>query len=251
MVERPKMIDENGLRMDGRKPDQLREMKIEAGILKRADGSAYVEWGENKVLAAVYGPREAHPRHLQHPTKAIVQCRYNMAAFSVSERKRPGPDRRSVEISKIISEALENVIFVEQYPRTSIDIFIEVIQAGAGTRCAGLTAASVALADAGIPMKDLIPACAVGKIDGQIVLDLRKEEDNYGEADMPMALIPRTEEFVLLQMDGDFTFEEFDKALKMGIDACKRINEMQKEALRKRYAVTAEEMETEKTEVVE
>lgn len=223
------------LRVDGRRFDELRNITIKAGILNRADGSAYIEMGKNKILSAVYGPRELHPRHLQDPLKALVRCRYNMASFSVSERKRPGPDRRSVEISKIISEALENVIFTEQFPRTAIDIFIEVLEANAGTRCAGLIAASVALADAGIPIKDLISAVACGKVNGQIVVDLSKEEDNNGEADLPIAIIPRTGEIVLMQMDGHLTEEEFYTALDLGINACKKIYELQKEALKRKY----------------
>jgi len=225
----------DGRRKDGRKFDELRPIKIEAGVLKRADGSAYVEWGGNKALAAVYGPREAQPRHIQNPTKAIVQCRYNMAAFSVSDRKRQGPDRRSVEISKITSEALDRVIFTEQFPRATIDVYMEVLQADAGTRCTCLTAASVALADAGIPMKDFVSACAVGKVDGQIVLDLGKEEDNLGDADMPIAIMPRTKEILLLQMDGHLTMDEFNKAVDMGMNACMKIYETQKEALKKKY----------------
>ncbi|MEM2943351.1 MAG: exosome complex exonuclease Rrp41 [Methanomassiliicoccales archaeon] len=241
-METLRLIDENGLRIDGRKVDELRPIKIEAGVLKRADGSAYVEWGKNKVLAAVYGPRECHPRHLQDPSKALVQCRYNMIAFSVMERKRPGPDRRSVEISKIIAEALEYVIFTEYFPRTSIDVYIEILQANAGTRCAGLTAASVALADAGVPMRDLIPAVAVGKVDNHVVLDLTKEEDNHGQADLPMAIIPRTREVLLLQMDGHMTVDEFNKGIEMGYRACEKIYQLQKDALRRRYAV--EEIES-------
>lgn len=237
------LVDENGRRLDGRRLDELRPIRIEAGVLKRADGSAYVEWGDNRVLAAVYGPREAHPRHLQDPSRAIVQCRYNMAPFSVSDRKRPGPDRRSVEISKVTSEAFSAVVFTEQFPRTSIDIFIEVLQADAGTRCAGITAAAVALADAGIPMRDLVTAVASGKIAGQVALDLNKEEDNFGDADCPVAFVPRTGEIVLLQMDGHLTEEEFDQAMRYSRDAAQRIYEMQKDALRRRYAVTALEGE--------
>ncbi len=232
-----KLIDDNGIRVDGRTLDELRPIKIEAGVLKRADGSAYVEFGKNKVLAAVYGPRECHPRHMQDPSKAIVQCKYNMIAFSVNDRKRPGPDRRSVEISKIISEALEYVVFTENFPRTSIDVYIEVLQANAGTRCAGLTAASVALADAGIPMKDLVPAVAVGKVNDQVVLDLQKEEDNFGQADLPIAMIPRTGEVLLMQMDGHLTMDEFDRALELGVGACKKIYDLQKDALQRRYSV--------------
>jgi len=234
-----KLVDDSGRRLDGRRLDELRPIRIEAGVLKRPDGSAYIEWGGNRVLAAVYGPREAHPRHLQDPARALVQCRYNMAPFSVSDRKRPGPDRRSVEISKVTSEAFSAVVFTEQFPRTSVDVYIEVLQADAGTRCAGITAASVALADAGIPMRDLIASCASGKIAGQVAVDLNKEEDNFGDADCPMAVVARTGEIVLLQMDGHLTEDEFDRAMKLSMDATARIDEMQRDALRRRYAVTA------------
>ncbi len=237
-----KLMDASGRRLDGRKSDELRPIRIEAGVLRRADGSAYMEWGGNRVLAAVYGPREAHPRHLQDPARALVQCRYNMAPFSVSDRKRPGPDRRSVEISKVISEAFASVVFVEQFPRTSVDIFIEVLQADAGTRCAGLSAASVALADAGVPMRDLLASCASGKIEGVVCVDLNKEEDNFGDADCPMAIVPRTGEIVLLQMDGHLTYDEFQKVMDLSIGATHRIYELQRDALRRRYSVTLEDI---------
>jgi exosome complex component RRP41 len=157
-----KLIDENEVRIDGRKLNDLRPTKIEVGVLGNADGSAYIEQGKNKILAAVYGPKEAHPKHLALPDRAALRCRYHMAPFSVDERKSPAPSRRELELSKVIREALEPSIFTEYYPRTSIDLFIEVLQADGGTRCAGITVASVALADAGIPMRDLICACAAG-----------------------------------------------------------------------------------------
>ena len=225
----------DGIRIDGRKKDELRDIKIEAGVLKRADGSAYVEWGMNKVYAAVYGPRELFPRFLRRSDKAILQCKYNMASFSVEERKRPGPDRRSVEISKVTRGALEPVVLTENFPESVINVNIEVVQAEAGTRCAGITCASVALADAGIPMKDLVPACAAGKISGEIVLDLCKEEDNFGESDLPIAMVPRTGGISLLQMDGLMTAEELEKALNLAKKGCKIVYKKQREALRRRY----------------
>ncbi|HLN50579.1 MAG: exosome complex exonuclease Rrp41 [Thermoplasmata archaeon] len=234
----PVLLSPEGLRLDGRRLDELRPIRIEAGVLHQADGSAFVEWGQNKVMAAVYGPREVHPRHLQQNNKAIIQCKYNMAAFAVDERKRPGLDRRSQEISKVIAEAFESVVFAEEFPRTSIDVYIEVLQANAGTRCAGLVAASVALADAGIPMVDLVPAVAVGKVAGQIVLDLKKEEDNFGEADLPMALVPQSGRLVLLQMEGHMTEEELGRALDLGVKGCRDIYDKMKAALRARYTLT-------------
>ena len=230
-----KLINEQGLRMDGRRPDQLRPLKIEAGVLKQADGSAYLEWGGNKVLAAVYGPRECHPRHDQDPTKARVRVRYNMAAFSVSDRKRPGPDRRSQEISKISSEALEHVVLTSLYPKNAIDVYIEILEAEAGTRCAGVTAAAVALADAGIPMRGMVTSVAAGKVDDVVCLDLSREEDNFGQTDFPIAVVAKTGEIVLLQQDGHFTPAEMDQALEYTLKAAGEIYEIQKAALLRRY----------------
>jgi exosome complex component RRP41 len=236
MSEEVRLLREDGLRLDGRKFDELRPIKMEAGVLKRADGSAYLEWGGNKVMAAVYGPRELHPRHMQRSLKAIVRVKYNMESYSVSDRKRPGNDRRSNEISKVVSEALESVVFTEQFPRSVVDVFIEVLQADAGTRVAGLTAASVAIADAGIPMKALVTACAAGKIEDKVVLDLGKLEDNAGQADLPIAIIPPTDEIVLMQMDGHLTPDEFRQAKEMAMKACHEIYELQKDALKRRYS---------------
>jgi len=236
MAEEPeRLIAEDGTRLDGRKPDELRPLRIQAGVLKRADGSAYLELGSNKIIAAVYGPRELHPRHKQKPDRAVIRFRYNMAPFSVDERKRPGPDRRSIEISKLSKEALEPALFTEYYPRTAIDIFVEVLQADAGTRCAGITAASVALADAGIEMKDLVAAVAAGKVDGHIVLDPMYYEDGYGEADVPLAMMPKYDAITLLQMDGNMTEDEFKEAVRLAKKGCKIIYREQRRALKRKY----------------
>ena len=239
-MKKPEKLIVNGKRLDGRMPDELRPLKIEAGILERADGSAYVELGANKVLAAVYGPREMHPRHRQQPDTAVLRCRYNMAPFSVDERKRPGPDRRSVEISKVTREALEPVLFLELYPRSVIDVFIEILQADAGTRTAGINAATVALADAGVPIRDMVSSVAVGKIDDTIVLDLTKDEDQWGTTDMPIAIVPRKKMITLLQMDGHFSKEEFRQALDLAFKGCEQIYEVQRQALREKYAIKQE-----------
>lgn len=225
----------DGLRLDGRRADELRPVKIEVGILARADGSCYIEMGGNKVIAAVYGPREVHPRHLQEVTRAIVRYRYNMASFSVEERKRPGPDRRSYELSKVSREALEPVILTSFFPRSVIDVFVEVLQADAGTRTAGINAAAVALADAGIPMKSMISSCAAGKVGDTIVLDPMKEEDNFGQADLPIAMTPNGD-ITLMQMDGNLTPDEFRQAVMMAMKGAKDIYELQRRALVAKYS---------------
>ncbi|RZN63939.1 MAG: exosome complex exonuclease Rrp41 [Candidatus Methanoliparum thermophilum] len=235
MDEKPERFIVDGLRLDGRKKDEIRPIKMEAGVMNRADGSCYIEWGNNKIIAAVYGPREVHPRHLQETYRAILRYRYNMASFAVDERRRPGPDRRSIEISKVSREAIEPVLMLEQYPRSSIDVFVEVLQADAGTRAAGITAASVALADAGIPMRNLVSAISVGKVDGEVVLDLNKIEDNFGDADMPVAMIVESGEVTLLQMDGIFTKNEFIEAMELAKRGCSQIYDIQRDCLISKY----------------
>jgi exosome complex component RRP41 len=236
MSEKPeKLIDKKGLRLDGRKADELRPLKLEVGVLSNADGSAYIEHGKNKILAAVFGPREMHPKHLSLPDRMVLRCRYHMAPFSVQERKSPAPSRREVELSKVIRESLEPAVFVDLYPRSGIDIYVEVLQADGGTRCASITAAALAIADAGIPMRDLVVACAAGKIDDKVVLDLMDTEDKVGVADVPVAFMPNLNAVTLLQMDGVLTPEEFDNAVNLAIEGCKKIYVMQKEALKTKY----------------
>lgn len=244
-----RLIDDNGLRVDGRRLDELRPLKLEVGVLDKADGSAYIEHGRNKILAAVFGPREAHPKHIALADRAVVRCRYHMAPFSTDERKSPAPSRREQELSKVIRESLEPSIMSEYYPRSTIDLFIEVLQADAGTRCAGITSASLALADAGIPLRELVAGCAAGKIDGRVVLDLSDIEDKKGDADLPIAYMPKSNAIGLLQMDGSLTEDELKQALDMGVGACRTIYEMQKDALRRKYHV--EHDEAEKEEIAE
>lgn len=229
------LINEKGIRTDGRRIDELRPVRIEAGVLKNADGSAYIEFGKNKIMVAVYGPKEVHPKHMALSDRSVLRCRYHMAPFSVEERKNPAPSRREIEISKIIREALEPALILEDYPRTAIDVYIEVLQSDGGSRCAGIAAASVALADAGVNMRDLVAACAAGKASDTIVLDINDAEDKEGQADMPIAYLPNLNQVTLMQVDGVLSSEEYKKCLDVAIQGCKKVYQLQKEALMKRY----------------
>ncbi|MEM0093766.1 MAG: exosome complex exonuclease Rrp41 [Thermofilum sp.] len=231
-----KLIDEQGRRVDGRLPDEMRPLRIEVGKLKSADGSAYVELGNNKVIAAVYGPREVVPRHEVIPDRALLRCRYTMLPFSVAERKSPQPTRREIEISKVVREALVPAVFLEEYPRTAIDVYINVLEADGGTRTASIIAAATALADAGIAMRDLVAAVAIGKIGNLLVVDINGVEDQYGDGDMPIAMMPRYGEITLIQADGVFTKEEVKRALELASKHIDEIHRLQIKALKETYA---------------
>lgn len=233
-------------RLDGRGFQELRPIKAKVGVIKNADGSAYFQIGDTIAYAAVYGPRELFPKFLQDPSQGILRCNYNMMPFAgLGERIRPGPSRRSREISLVTKFALSPVLNLKEFPNAVVDVFIECPQADAGSRCAGICAASMALADAGIPMKDLVTAVAVGKCDDKIVVDLDYKEEHYPDfavekvdnpvtADLAVAMIPSTGEITLLQMDGELTKEDVKEMLKIVKPAMEQILQKQRQALKEK-----------------
>src|SRR5574338_432864 len=223
------LMNENGIRSDGRRIDQIRNDSIQVGVLKNADGYAYIEFGKNKILAGVFGPRDFHPKHMPDQYSGILRCRYHMSPFSVTERKRPAPSRREIEISKVIKEALQPAVILKDYPRTVIDVFIEILQADGGSRCAALDAAAVALVDAGIPMRDIVSACEAGKVADKNVIDVNDEEDKEGQADMPVAYMPNLGKITLMQLDGILTPAEYKTCLDTAIGGCKQVYEIRSE----------------------
>ena len=228
----------NGKRIDGREANEMRKVEVKLDVISRADGSAEFAFGKTRALACVYGPKALYPKHLQEYEKGILRCRYSMAPYSVDERKPPAPDRRSIELSKVIRLALEPAIFLEDYPKTGIDVYIEITEADGSTRVTAINAASLALALAGIPMRDLVCACSVGKIDNTLVVDLNGKEDNFSEADVVFAMMPSKGKITLLQMDGVLTREEFNKLIEMAKQNCYKIYEIQKNALKEKYKVS-------------
>ena len=225
-------------RFDGRKDDEMRPITAKVGIIKEANGSAMFQIGDTIAYAAVHGPRELYPRFMHNPKEGILRCKYNMLPFSgAGDRVRPGGGRRAKELSMVTEKALRPVLNLSGFPNAVVDVFIEFPQTDAGTRCAGICAASMALADAGLSMTDLVASVSVGKINGKLVLDLDyKEESVEGEvADIPIAITPGSGEVALLQMDGRISADELNTALEMCGKACSQIYEIQKKALKARF----------------
>lgn len=232
-------------RPSGRDYDEYRETEAEAGVIEKAEGSARFKIGDTEAYAAVYGPRELHPRHLQDPKKGKLRAKYNMLPFSGhGERVRPGPGRRDKEISLVTEKALNPVVDLSEYPNSVVDVYVELPQTNAGSRCAGICAASIALADAGIQMKDMVPAIAVGYVKGQLVVDLDGEEehlDGNESPDIPLAMIPSTGEITLLQMDGIVSKDKILDAIEKGKGALQEIVKEQRQALHQKYELEGDE----------
>ena len=231
-------------RLDGRKIDELRPMEAKAKVIPNADGSAYFKIGRTTAFVAVYGPRELFPRFKQNPKTGILRCHYSMMPFSGSgERIRPGMNRRAQEISMVIEKAFASVIDLSAFPNAVVDIYVDLPQTDAGTRCAAISAISIALADAGIPMKDMISSVAMGEVDGTVVVDLNYGEESYPAivSDIPIAMTHNTKEVTLLQMDGEISQEQMIKALEMAKSATEKIYELQMKALKERFTQEVQE----------
>jgi exosome complex component RRP41 len=157
---------------------------------------------------------------LQDPKSGVLRCNYSMLPFSGDgSRVRPGPSSRSKEISMVTEKALRPVLDLRDYPNTVVDVFIELPQTDAGSRCAGICAAAIALADAGLTMKDMVSSVSVGMVRGTLLVDLDGAEEHMDEneaADVPIAMIPSTEEITLLQMDGIVSKGRFVSRLRDG-----------------------------------
>lgn len=223
-------------RLDKRKFDELRPIMAEVGIIPNADGSALFAFGKTVAIAAVYGPKPLHPQHMQEPDRGIIRCSYNMLPFSVTERAKPGPNRRSKEISMVAGNALAAVVDLTKFPGTVIDVEIMILQANASTRCAGINAAAMALAHAGISMKEMVSSVSIGKIDDKIVADITKEEEDYhegeGPTDIPFTLTSRTKQITHLQLDGKIQTYRFKEAVDAAKAACEKVLDYQMRALK-------------------
>ena len=148
-------------RIDGRKYDEMRPITAAVGVLKKADGSALFRLGNTVAIAGVYGPRKVYPKHQEEAERAILRTKYNMAAFATTERNRPGISRRGTEISLVTRQALTPVMFLDEFPRTAIDVHIEVLQADASTRCVG-TSSSPPTCAAHARLKAALNSSSVG-----------------------------------------------------------------------------------------
>mmetsp|Transcript_24172 Transcript_24172/g.39711 ORF Transcript_24172/g.39711 Transcript_24172/m.39711 type:complete len:248 (-) Transcript_24172:730-1473(-) len=239
-MSRTEYVSPEGLRIDGRRAGELRNIRCRLGLYTEPDGSAYFEQGNTKVVVAVFGPRETDRKSETQTDKAVVTCEYSMAPFSTGERKRRSKqDRRSAEIAMIIRQTFESAILTHLFPRSQINIYLQVIQSDGGTRSACINAASLALMDAGIPMKDFLCSCAACYIDGTPLLDANYIEESSTCPTLTLSILPKSEKIVTAQMDSKVAIDIFEKLLQLALDGSKQIAEILREKVREHAAQLA------------
>ncbi|XP_067929557.1 exosome complex component RRP41-like [Watersipora subatra] len=234
------MLSDQGLRLDGRRPNELRKISCNLGAFSQADGSAYIEQGNTKVLAAVYGPHEitgSKSRALHD--RVLVNCQYSMATFSTGERKRrPRGDRKSIEMTLHMQQTFEAAIHTQLYPKSQIDIFVEVLQSDGGNYCASINAATLALIDAGIPMKDIVCASSASLIKDTPIVDINHMEETHAGVEVVLAILPKTEQIVFLQINGRIHEDHSPAVTELGMKGCLDVHAVLDRAVRHHIADT-------------
>jgi len=225
-------LSPEGLRVDGRRPRELRQLRCKMSPVLTGDGSAFFEMGNTKVLAVVYGPHEPAQRGQMQNECASVSCEFNIAAFAQGERRqRRKGDRRTAEFSLMLKQTLEAAILTHLYPRTQIHVFVQVVQSDGGVRAASLNAAVLALADAGIATRDILASCCVGYLEGTPLLDMNYSEEGGGGPDLCVSMHPTLDKLAFLQMDNKVPLESFEQVLDLATDGCKAISDYMRQAI--------------------
>nr|CAB3244002.1 exosome complex component RRP41-like [Phallusia mammillata] len=217
------LISDQGYRIDGRKPTELRQIRCRLGVFTQADGSSYVEQGNTKVLASIYGPHEpsSNMRSKISHDKCIINCEYSQASFSSAERKhRPRGDRKSLDMAAHIKQTFESCIHTTLYPRSQIDIFLQILQSDGSNYCACVNAATLAIVDAGIAMKDYVCACSASLAKGTTLVDINHVEESAGCAELSAAVMPKLNKIVYSELNGRLHEDEIGKVLDSVVLGC-------------------------------
>jgi ribonuclease PH len=233
-------------RSDGRGAKALRPVRITRNYLKHAEGSVLIQIGDTKVICSA-SVEERVPPFLRNTGKGWVTAEYAMLPRSThtrTPRERGGGNGRAFEIQRLIGRSLRSVTDLNAFGERTIWIDCDVIQADGGTRTASITGAYVALVDAfrkmvkngmieNIPVQDSVAAISVGKVDGEVLLDLDYEEDSKAEVDMNIVMTGEGK-FVEIQgtaEGGVFTKKEMDGLVKIAQSGIRILTRIQKKSL--------------------
>lgn len=211
-------------------------------------GSALLHMGLTTALASVTGPKDCQRRSDELSDRAILTVTFRVAPFAAADRRvvNPNTDRRCLEHARAVEKALEASVLLHLYPRASIDVTVTILADDGGRLCAAINAATLALVDAGIPMKDLVCACAAGVSgdDGEVtIVDLNRTEmmggGGAGEASvyLPCAIMPQRGTVVLAQCESRLGLASFERVLDAAVQGCEVVFGVMKRCIKERAAI--------------
>ncbi|XP_046684666.1 exosome complex component MTR3-like [Homalodisca vitripennis] len=171
------LLSSENIRKDGRKPETPRKIYIKTGVVSQAKGSAYIEVGNTKVICSVFDPREI-PNKSEFSVNGELYCEFKFATFSCKKRRNFVRDPEEKELSVSLKRALEPAVCRHEFPNFQVDVYALVLQNDGSALAAAINCAGLALADASVPMYDLVSAVSVAIHGESRLMDPTIEEEN-------------------------------------------------------------------------
>ena len=230
-MSRSEVLSPEGLRLDGRRPGEIRRLRCQLSAEPKADGSAYLEQGNTKVLVTVCGPHEVSSQRKAQHDRAVLHCTYSALPFSGGQHKSHPSRTADSELASSVRSVFDPVVQTQLYPRTQIDVSITLLQSDGGVRSAAINATTLALIDAGIALEDFVCACSAGSIQGALLLDLNAQELSAG-AELSVGLLPRSERVGYVQLESKLSLGAMDEVLNFALEGCRQVYEVLQGAVR-------------------
>ncbi|XP_042476579.1 exosome complex component RRP41-like isoform X2 [Macadamia integrifolia] len=208
--------DVDWVRPDGRGFQQCRPAFLKTGAVNSASGSAYAEFGNTKVIVSVFGPRESKKAML-YSDVGRLNCNVSYTTFANPVRGQ-GSDHK--EFSSMLHKALEGAIILETFPKTTVDVFALVLESGGSDLPVVISCASLALADAGIMMYDLVTSVSVSCLGKNLVIDPISEEESFQDGSLMIACLPSRNEVTQLTLTGEWSTPKIHEAYIDWLDPC-------------------------------
>jgi len=216
------VISPEGLRQDGRKTTCLRQINCRLGLYERPNGSAYIEMGNTKVLAAVYGPREVRSVSKQQLDEVVIQCELSRIAASQGERVRRPRDQRTRAMSQQIAGVFQAAIRKSKYPGSQIDIFVQVLQADGGVMAACINASTLALIHAGVELVDYVVACT-GSINKDDSLMDTTNIEGLRNVELTVGILPNKDSIVYVDTAHAVHQDQFESVMDLATLGCQEV----------------------------
>lgn len=222
------LVDTDWVRLDGRGFHQCRPAFLRTAAVSSASGSAYAEFGNTKVIVSVFGPRESK-KAMMYSDVGRLNCNVSYTTFATPIRGQGGDNK---DFSSMLHKALEGAIILESFPKTTVDVFALVLESGGSDLPVIISCASLALADAGIMLYDLITSVSVCCIGKNLVIDPVSEEENNQDGSFMIACMPSRDEVTQLTLTGEWSTPQINEATQLCLDACKKLGKIMRSCLK-------------------
>lgn len=226
----PQHVYKDGVRLDGRGNEEFRNIFLDTGIVSRAAGSAYMELGDTKVMAAVYGPRQSE-RKFGFSDRGRLVCEVNYISLAQKARGKQAQRVNRKAMSSLLQSTLEAVVDVDKFPKAAVDVNVLVLQADGGELAAAVCAASAALADAGIELTDILPACSVSLVRDQLLLDPVPHESAQQQGSLLVAYSVAANQVTQMHLTGDWSAGKVKEGLELAMGGCQQLRAVVRQTL--------------------